>query len=48
MHVVGTTPQVVNGHVPDLPYFPRAPVFRPLSPVSRTEAKNSRIWRGVV
>ena len=29
--------------LPDLPYFPGAPVFRPLSPVSRTEAKISRI-----
>jgi len=28
---------------PDLPYFPEAPVFRPLPPVSRTEAKISRI-----
>ena len=34
--------------LPDLPYFPGAPVFRPLSPVSRTEAKISRIWRGIV
>ena len=33
--------------LPDLPYFPGAPVFRPLLPVSRTEAKISRIWRGV-
>jgi len=29
--------------LPGLPYFPGAPVFRPLSPVSRTEAKISRI-----
>ena len=29
--------------LPDLPYFLGAPVFRPLSPVSRTEAKISRI-----
>ena len=29
--------------LPDLPYFPGAPVFRPLPPVSRTEAKISRI-----
>ena len=29
--------------LPDLPYFPEAPVFRLLSPVSRTEAKISRI-----
>jgi len=29
--------------LPDLPYFPGALVFRPLSRVSRTEAKISRI-----
>jgi len=29
--------------LPDIPYFPGAPVFRPLSPVSWTEAKISRI-----
>ena len=29
--------------LPDLPYFPGAPVFQPVSPVSRTEAKISRI-----
>jgi len=29
-------------------YFPGALVFRPLSPVSRTKAIISRIWRGVV
>ena len=34
---------VLQVGLPDLPYFPGAPVFRPLSPVSRTEAKISRI-----